>query len=189
MRWTHLTIAFVISAGGSALILISSAAFGERRRSSWARAALTKAAALIKKLDPDTGLDGAAEAGLRPILASVRTRIALLWWCRFGGASVLVGALLSGAASSSLGSRPVVAFALGAILGALFVTAVSGAYTARYGKQGAWLEVAVSGAIANGSAEVAAAFNFGRRTLASGQLDQQLGPFVQVAKAMAGDSG
>jgi len=179
----------VISAGGSALILMSSAGLGQRRRSAWARTALIKAAQLINELDPDTGLDGATEAGLRTILARLRTKIALLWWFRFGSASVLVGVLLSGAAGSSLGGRPVVAFTLGAILGALFITAISGAYTGRYGKQGAWLEAAVREAISHSSSEVAVVFNFGRRTLSSGQLDQQLGPFVQVAIALAGDSG
>lgn len=184
-RWTALSIAFAVSVGVSGLTFVASFALGSRR-ANWARAALVDAVRLLveAKIGPHDELPPDIAKPVKARLARLHHELWVIWWSRFIALSVFIGALLAGAAGSSLGGRPVVAFVLGAVLGGLYVGAVSGAYSARFAKQGQWMTDALA-VVAKTKPKAASEWPFTVASLSTGCVDQQLGGFVRLAKAYA----
>ena len=180
-----MTIAFFACVAASVTALAVGFLLGGRRV-QWASTALQGAERLIVEanLRPGQELPAELRLGLLSTVTRLHRRLEALWWSRFVSASVLVAALLAGAAGSSLGGRPVVAFVLGAILGGLFMGAVSGTYAGRGGKQGTWMAEALTSAV-RGNVKASAELPFAMSSLLNGGVDQQFGGFVRVARAYA----
>jgi hypothetical protein len=174
----------VVSAGVSALTLLVQLTV-RTRRNGWAGKALTDAAKLVEHLGPNDEPSPDVAERLKGRLQKLHFKLWALWWSHFLGWSVLIGAVLTGIAGSSLGSRPIVAFILGALVGGLYVGAISGAFAGRVVTQGRSM-AAVLEAAAKAKAMAAGEVPFTRAALSSGDLEVQIGGFVRLARAYAG---